>query len=64
MKEQTYKLMEQTINEVAESMGYGGSIEEKCEKISKVYAVVTNMMPDIKKAVENGVPDFMKQGKK
>lgn len=60
MNDQTYKAMERVINQIAASMGYTGSIEEKCEKISKVYAVVTNMMPDIKKTAETMMPDFMK----
>jgi UTP:GlnB (protein PII) uridylyltransferase len=60
MNDQTYKTMERVINQIATSMGYTGSLEEKCEKISKVYDVVTNMMPDIKKTAETMMPDFMK----
>lgn len=60
MNKGTYKAMESVINKIAASMGYTGSIEEKCEKISKVYDVVTNMMPDIKKTAETMMPDFMK----
>ncbi len=46
------ELMEQTINAIADMMRIGGTIEEKCERIRKVFGVVGRMMPDIKCSID------------